>query len=77
MCGLSNDKQLKFVLSQSLPSNTALTLEIKSFTNPANGRPTSPFGITVFDRDDFDIAVTMINTESKLIVQMTQPFLIT
>jgi hypothetical protein len=54
-----------------------LTLEIKSFTNPANGRPTSPFGITVFDRDDFDIAVTMINTESKLIVQMTQPFLIT
>ncbi len=82
-CSLSNDKQLKFVLSQSLSSNIPLTLELMSFTNPANGRLTSPFRMTVFDSQDYDIAITMKNMTSAdgspnpLSVQMTLSFLIT
>jgi hypothetical protein len=45
-----------------MQSNIPLSLELMSFTNPANGRYTSPFRITVFDSLDYDIAITMKNT---------------
>ena len=54
-----------------------MTLELRSFTNPANGRPTTPFTIAVFDREDYDIGVTMNSADSQLIVQMNLPYLIT
>ena len=83
LCSLSNDKQLKFVLSDPLQSNILLSLELMSFTNPANGRFTSPFRIAVFDSLDYDIAITMKNvtiedgSPNPLSVQMSLPFLIT
>lgn len=66
-----------------MQSNIPLTFELMSFTNPANGRVTSPFRIAVFDSQDYDIAVTMKTTTiadgspNSLSVQMSLPFLIT
>lgn len=80
---MSNDKQLKFVLSEALQSNIPLSLELMSFTNPANGRFTSPFRLAVFDNLDYDIAITNKNTTgtdgspNPLSIQMTLPFLLT
>ena len=56
-----------------------MTLDVRSFTNPANGRPTSPFRVAVFDREDFDIGVTSGSNDQngRLSVQMSEPFLIT
>ena len=54
-----------------------MTLDVRSFTNPANGRPTSPFRVAVFDRNDFDIGVTSGDANGPLSVQMREPFLIT
>jgi len=45
-----------------MQSNIPLTFELMSFTNPANGRFTSPFRLAVFDSLDFDIAITMKST---------------
>ena len=60
-----------------------MTLDVRSFTNPANGRPTSPFRVAVFDREDYDIGVTSAAKDQSadasgvLSVQMREPFLIT